>query len=143
MGVVATAGGDDHDAVLGDAAQRRLRAGEPASVPPGGEGGDVLMHRRRKGSRPAVLGQLALDEGDLTDGCAVAAELSGHGDRQQAFIADVLERLVHPGAVPVVTSRVLDKGRPAGGGSFDECAIDFRTAVDGRWRFGDGHGDSL
>ena len=61
VGVVAAAGGDDDDAVLGDAAQRGLRARQVAAVAPRGERGDVLVHRRGEGGRAAVLGQLALD----------------------------------------------------------------------------------
>ena len=123
VGVVAAAGGDDDDAVLGDATQRGLRAGQVAAVAPRGERGDVLVHRRGEGGRAAVLGQLALDGGDLADGGAVAAELGRDGDGQQAGVADVLERLVHPGAVAVVLGGVWSEDRPAGGGPLDERAL--------------------
>ena len=70
-----------------------------------------------------MLGQLALDGGDLADRGAVTAELGRDGDGQQAGVADVLERLVHPGALVVVHGGVLLEERPAGRGALDERAL--------------------
>ena len=96
VGVVAAARGDDDDAVLGDATQGGLCSRQVPAVAPRGERGDVLVHRRREGGRAAALGQLALDGGDLADRGSVAAQLGRDGDGQEAGVADVLERFVHP-----------------------------------------------
>ena len=65
VGEVGAAGRDEQDALVGDAAQGGLGAGEAAAIAPRGEGGDVLVHRARQRGRAAVVGELALDGGRL------------------------------------------------------------------------------
>ena len=110
VGEVAAAGGDEHDLLVGDAAQGRLGAGQPAAVAPRGEAGDVLVHRARQRGRAAVVAELALQVRELADGGAVAAELDGDGGPEQADVAQGVVRLGHEGAVAVVALGVRRRG---------------------------------
>ena len=102
VGLIGAAGGDEHDALVGHPAQGRLGPGHVTPVPPGGEGDDVLVHRGGQSGGAAVVGQLALDGGDVADGAAAAAELGRHADGEQPGLAEGPKALVHEGAVAVV-----------------------------------------
>ena len=129
VGVVAAAGRDEQDALVGDPAQGGLGAGQPAAVAPGGERDDVLVHRARQRGRAAVVGELALQRGQLGDGGAVAAELGGHGRLQQAGVAERVVRLGDEAAVGVVPGGVLGERRPDGGGALGEVGRSLRSSA--------------
>ena len=128
-GEVTAAGGHEHDPVVDDPAQRRLRPRQAAPVAPGGERRDVLVHRRGERRRAAVLGELALHHRHLADRRPLAAELGRYRDREQPRVLDVLERLGHPGAVPVVPSGVLGEHRSARRGPCHEQRFADRVFV--------------
>ena len=117
---VAAAGRHEHGLAAGDPRQRRLGAGQAAPPAPRRERGDVVVHRQGQRGRAAVAGQLAVDEGDLADRGAHAAELGRHGEGQHPALAQGLERLGHPGAVAVVAGGVLAQRRAEAGGPGDQ-----------------------
>ena len=106
MGEVGAARRDEDDPLAGDAAQRGLGTRQAAPVPPGGEQGDVLVHRRGERGRPARSGQGPLRHGDLADRRPAPAELLRHGDRQVPGRAQQVERLGDERAVAVVARGV-------------------------------------
>ncbi len=124
VGEVGTAGGDEHDALVGDPAQGGLGAGQPAAVAPRGEGGHVLVHRGRERRRGAVLGEFALHHRDLADGGAVTAEFARDRDREQPLVAQVLEGLAHPRSLAVVALGVLGEHGAGRGGASDELGLE-------------------
>ena len=77
VGQVAATGGHQHDALVGDTAERGLRAREVPSVAPRREQHDVVVHDRRQGGRAAVAGQLALGHRHLADRRAPSPSSSG------------------------------------------------------------------
>ena len=110
-GQVGAAGRHQHDALVGDAAQRGLGAGQAAAVAPGGEQHHVVVHRRGQGGRGAVPGQLPLGHRDLADRRAAAAELHRNGEGQVAAAAQEVVGLGDERAVTVVARRVLGDAR--------------------------------
>ncbi len=102
MGLVGAAGGDEHDALVGDPTQGCLGARHVAPVPPGGEGDDVLVHGRGEGGGAAVVRQLPLDGGDVADGPTASSQLGRHADGEEPGVPEGTETLGHEGAVAVV-----------------------------------------
>ena len=91
------------------ATRRRVASapGRSAPVAPGGERDDVLVHGAGQRGRTAVMGELALQGGELGDGGAVAAELGGDAGLEQAGVAEGVVRLGHEAAFGVVAGGVL------------------------------------
>lgn len=76
-----------------------------------------------------MVGQLALQGGELADRGAVAPELDGDGGLEQADGAECLVGLGDEGAVDIVTGRVLGEPWADGHRTLDERARDGAVLV--------------
>ena len=82
-----------------------------AGIPPNRQVACREQRRRvRQTGRAAMACQFTLDVGDLGDRGAVAAQLGWYGDREQAGVLDVSERVVDPRALAVVPCCILGEG---------------------------------
>ena len=93
----------------------------------------MLVHRAGECGRTAVVGELALQRGELGDGGAVAAELDGDRGAQQPGVVQDPVGVGDEGAVAVVACGVLGQQGAELGGALDEGVRGNVPAAVGGW----------